>query len=371
MSRGLAFDADGRGRRLLVTGGAGFVGGNLACAFKARYPSLDVVGLDNLRRRGSELNLPRLRRAGVRFVHGDIRNPRDLEAVDRFDALLECSAEPSVLAGYGAGRGYVIETNLGGTVHCLEASLAHEAAVVFLSTSRVYPIEALNALDFEERETRFELSSDQTVAGASEHGIDVDFPLDGARSMYGATKLCSELLIAEYVGAHGLRAVIDRCGVIAGPWQMGRVDQGIAAYWLLRHRFGGALSYLGYAGSGKQVRDLLHCDDLFELLDLQLGSLKRVSGHTFNVGGGTANAVSLRELTDLCRKITGRSVEIGRHTTRRLGDVRIYVTDNSRVTDTLGWRPRRSVQQILEDSDAWISANPEQVEEALALEGGT
>ena len=365
-----AFSSAGSDRRVLVTGGAGFVGGNLACGLKKRYPDLQVICLDNLHRRGSELHLPRLREAGIRFVHGDIRSPGDLEAVGRFDVLLECSAEPSVLAGYGSQREYLVQTNLMGTVHCLEAALRHQAAVVFLSTSRVYPIELINSLFFEEDATRFRLADRQTIPGASGHGIAENFPLDGPRSLYGATKLCSELLIQEYVSAFGLRAVIDRCAVIAGPWQMGKVDQGIASWWLLAHQFGTGLRYIGYGGSGRQVRDFLHCDDLLDLVDLQLARLDEVSGRTFNVGGGTENSLSLLELTDLCRSITGKTVTIEREKETRVGDVRLYITDYRQVTEALGWRPRRSARRILEDIYAWSRSGPKEIRATLGLAEG-
>ncbi len=110
--------------------------------------------------------------------------------------------------------------------------------------------------------------------------------MTGPRTLYGATKLSAELLIEEYADAFGLRAVTNRCGVIAGPWQMGKVDQGVFSWWLLAHLFGRPLSYIGYGGSGKQVRDLLHVDDLVDLVDEQLGEPERWSGVTANVGGG-------------------------------------------------------------------------------------
>ena len=107
--------------RILVTGGAGFVGSTLALRARQAWPEASVTAFDNLRRRGSELNLPRLRDAGVAFVHGDIRNPADLAPLGRdLDLLLECSAEPSVLAGYDGDPSYVVDTNLTGTIHCLE-----------------------------------------------------------------------------------------------------------------------------------------------------------------------------------------------------------------------------------------------------------
>src|SRR5205823_4167681 len=143
-----------------------------------------------------------------------------------------------------------------------ELARRHRAYVLFLSTSRVYPVAGLRALALEELDTRFELAAAQPDPGASPHGIAETFALDGARTLYGSTKLAAELLIEEYRDAYDLRAVIDRCGVIAGPWQMGKVDQGVFTYWMLAHHFGRPLTYIGFGGSGKQVRDLLHVDDL-------------------------------------------------------------------------------------------------------------
>jgi len=353
------------GGRLLVTGGAGFVGANLACGLRARHPQLEVVALDNLRRRGSELNLPRLRAAGVRFQHGDIRNPEDLDSAGPADVVIECSAEPAVLAGYGADRRYLLNTNLVATLNCLEHAVRHGAALVFLSTSRVYPIEPINALAWTESATRYDLAPAPGTVGASRAGIGLDFPLTGHRSLYGTTKLCAELLIAEYVAAQGLRAVINRCGVIAGPWQMGKVDQGVASHWLMAHRFGRPLSYIGYGGSGKQTRDFLHVDDLLDLIELQLGALDRINGETFNVGGGLANTLSLLELTALCREITGRTLDIPPDPRDRPGDLRFFITDISSVERRLGWRPRRSVRQLLADLDAWLQRHATQLEESL------
>src|SRR6478735_4969199 len=263
--------------RLLITGGAGFVGGNLLVSLASRHPDWEIVALDNLMRRGSELSLSRLREAGVEFIHGDVREPADLKAAGPFDAMVECSAEPSVLAGFG-DPSYSVQTNLVGAFNCLERARAEEAFVVFLSTSRVYPVAPQLQLKLEEAETRFELSVTQPIAGAGPAGIAEDFPLAGARTLYGATKLSAELLIEEYADAFGLRAVIDRCGVIAGPWQMGKVDQGVFTHWLLAHRFGRGLDYIGFGGSGKQVRDLLHVDDLCDLFDEQLGAPDRWAG---------------------------------------------------------------------------------------------
>ena len=224
------------GRRVLVTGGAGFVGASLAVALKQRHPDQEIIALDNLRRRGSELNLARLKQASVRFTHGDVRNADDLNRLPRIDALVECSAEPSALAGSADGAtDYPVRTNLLGAWHCLELARRDQAHVVFLSTSRVYPITPLQQLAIEQTPTRFKLKPEQPTPGASEHGIAEDFPLTGARTLYGATKLAAELLIEEYRAAFGLTTTINRCGVIAGPWQMGNAEQGVFAHWVLAH----------------------------------------------------------------------------------------------------------------------------------------
>ena len=175
---------------ILVTGGAGFVGSNLALWLKRRYADATVIALDNLKRRGSEATLPRLRQGGVEFTHGDVRNAEDLRLDARkIDLIVECSAEPSVLAGYGEAPDYLLNTNLIGTINCMDLARRTGADVVFLSTSRVYPIATLNALKLHEEPTRFALDAEQSIYGVSERGISERFPLEGARSMYGATKL--------------------------------------------------------------------------------------------------------------------------------------------------------------------------------------
>jgi CDP-paratose 2-epimerase len=340
--------------QVLVTGGAGFIGANVAIGLAALHPDWTIRALDNLRRRGAELNLPRLREAGVSFEHGDVRVIDDLLALGDIDALVECSAEPSALAGLDGSPDYVVKSNLLGAYHCLELARRRGAYVVFLSTSRVYPVAALNSLALEESETRFELAAEQPLDGASSQGISERFPLQGARTMYGSTKLSAELLIEEYRGAYGLRAAIDRCGVIAGPWQMGKVDQGVFTFWLLAHHFGRPLSYIGFGGTGKQVRDLLHVDDLLTLIDEQLRDPGRWDGVTVNVGGGRPCSLSLLETTQLCAEITGRRIEVASVAETRAGDVPTYVSDCAKLFDLTEWRPRTPPRAILVDIHGWI-----------------
>lgn len=341
-------------RTMLVTGGAGFVGSNLAVAFKRKYPDLKVIVLDNLKRRGSEFNLPRLAAEGIRFVHGDIRNPEDLEFEDKIDVLLECSAEPSVLAGFGGSPKYLVNTNLTGTINCLEVARKNGADVVFLSTSRVYPYAPINAVPRREDETRFVWEDGAGPRGWSPEGLDVDFDLNGPKSMYGATKLCSEFVLREYEAMYGVRAVVNRCGVIAGPWQFGKVDQGVFSLWVQAHYFKRPLAYIGFGGRGKQVRDLLHVDDLFDLLDAQLADLEKASGKIYNVGGGLSCSLSLLETTRICEELTGNAIAIRGDAVDRPADLAIYIGDNRRVTADYGWAPKRSARNVLEDLLAWV-----------------
>lgn len=350
---------------ILITGGAGFAGSNLAIQLTQHYPSYRITAFDNLKRRGSELNLPRLRLHGINFIHGDIRSKEDFFFNESFDLLIDASAEPSVLAGITSPVEQVVNNNLIGTVNCLELANRHKAAFIFLSTSRVYPMAAIESASFIEDETRFNWTDEQTCPGISSKGITEQFPLNGSRSFYGATKLASELLIQEYHSLTGMKTVINRCAVLTGPWQMGKVDQGVVVLWIARHIFGGKLSYNGYGGTGKQVRDILHIDDLFRLIDWQIHNLDKVNGETFNVGGGLETSISLQELTKYCEEITGNKIDITSQPENRVADIRIYLTDNSYVSEITGWKPSIDCRRIVKDIADWIISNKEQLQPIL------
>lgn len=339
--------------RILVTGGAGFIGSRLCFGARKAFPGATVTALDNLHRRGSELQVPRLARAGIEFVHGDVRNLEDLKAAGACDVVIDAAAEPSVLAGIDGDPGYVVRNNLAGAINTLEHARRCGAGLVFLSSSRVYPIEKLRAFELERRGQRFSLVDPNELRGVTDEGINERFPLDGPRSLYGASKLAAELLISEYAATFGVPAVINRCGVVAGPWQMARVDQGVVGLWCARHVFGGRLDYIGWGGY--QVRDALHVDDLVDLVMYQVEELPALKGRVFNVGGGIDVSFSLRELTVLCREVTGASIEVGIIDELRPGDVPYYVTDSSLVRDTCDWLPARSLRRIVEDTVRWLS----------------
>lgn len=352
-------------KSILITGGAGFVGSSMALQLKAKYPTYEIYVLDNLKRRGSELNIPRLKAANIHFVHGDIRNKEDFDGLPKIDLILEASAEPSVLAGIDSTPDYLINTNLSGTINCLNFATKNKSDFIFLSTSRIYPIETIESINFTEANTRFEIAEQQTIKGFSKNGISEDFPLDNYRSLYGTTKLASELFIQEYKQFFGLKTVINRCGVLTGPWQMGKIDQGVVVLWIAKHFWNQPLSYIGYGGTGKQVRDMLHTDDLFRLIDWQMHHLDEINGEIFNVGGGTEISLSLNEMTTLCEEITGNKIPIKQVPETRTADIRIYITDNSKVTAKTGWKPQISPKQIFSEIYEWIKENEQQLASIL------
>ncbi|HOK04042.1 MAG TPA: NAD-dependent epimerase/dehydratase family protein [Victivallales bacterium] len=352
-------------QRFLITGGAGFVGSNIAIAIKENLENTEVFALDNLYRKGSELNLPRLSSYGIKFIKGDVRNPQDLEIAGKADFLIECSAEPSVLAGKDGNTDFLIGTNLIGAINCAEYCKKYDTGIVFLSTSRVYPINAILSCELRKTEKRFDFSEHQLLNGVSPEGISEEFPMTGARSLYGATKFAAETMLVDYAEAFNIKVIINRLGVIAGPWQFGKSDQGIVPFWIAAHIFEKKINYIGFGGRGQQVRDFLHIDDLVRLILMQLSSPDKFSsngkssGSLFNIGGGKKNSLSLLELTELCQQISGRKVEIGSIPETRYADVPVYITDYKKLNNLCSWKPEKSVYNIIQDIFDWIISTPE------------
>lgn len=353
-------------KTILITGGCGFVGSNLAVSFKKTNPNNRVISLDNLKRRGSELNLPRLREVGVEFIHGDIRNIEDFDEIGRIDVLIDAAAEPSVVSGMNSTPDYLINTNLVGTINCLNFATKHKATFVLLSTSRVYPIGLLNEIPLSEEASRFSINENvNKISGVSAAGVSEQFPLHGARSFYGTTKLAAELLVEEYAAFYGLKTIVNRCGVLTGPWQMGKVDQGVVVLWMARHFWNQELGYFGFGGEGKQVRDMLHVNDLYNLLEIQLKDSLKFAGRPWNVGGGREVSVSLNELTDLCTSITGNKISIKSVKENRVADIPWYITDSNDVKKVSGWEPTYSVEKIMTEIYDWIKENEDMLKPIL------
>jgi CDP-paratose 2-epimerase len=348
--------------KVLITGGAGFVGSSLAKAFIENDPRNQITVIDNLKRRGSELNLPIFKKLGIEFHHGDIRNPGDLAALQKnFDFMIEASAEPSVHAGTDGATDYLLDTNLRGSIHCADFAKRACGGMIFLSTSRVYSLKPLQAIPLHENESRLEVPEGTTQAGLTSRGISESFPTNLPRSLYGATKFCSEVLLQEYANTFNMPVVINRCGVLAGPGQFGKVDQGVYTLWVMNHHYQRELKFTGFGGTGKQVRDLLHPRDLFELILKQMNQSKKWQSDIYNVGGGNKVSTSLLEYTELCQDITGKSVKISSQPETAAVDIPYYVTDNSHVEAKFDWKPTTSTKMIVSEIHDWIKKNEETI----------
>ena len=343
-------------KKYLITGGAGFVGSNIAFALKHNY-ECEVVVLDNLLRRGSELNLKRFKSYGIQFIHGDVRNASDVMQIGRVDFLFECSAEPSVLAGSSGNPKYVIDTNLNGAINCAEFCRKYNAGMFFLSSSRVYPVKELSSCQYSEKETRFQIIDTKQPSGISVHGMSEDIALNGFKSFYGASKLAAEQILEEYRYTNDFPIIINRCGVIAGPGQFGKIDQGIISFWLASHFFNNSVAYIGYDGSGKQVRDIIHIDDLIELLFIQLENPNIFSKDVFNIGGGNDISCSLLELTKICSEVTKNKIQIAKIKKQRYSDIPIYISDCRKIDSITNWKPKIIIEQIIEDYYKWLIDN--------------
>ena len=184
--------------------------------------------------------------------------------------------------------------------------------------------------------------------------INENFETSSASSLYGFTKLASEKLIKEMFFKAKLKFIINRFGVIAGPWQFGKQDQGFVPLWVARHLFKKRLSYFGFGGCGHQIRDILHIDDVCKIIFLQIKKINKINNKTFNVGGGYKNSISLYNLTNKCKKLTGNRIDISRNKKTSIFDIPYFITDNSKVKKTYKWKPSKNIDQILNDIYKWL-----------------
>jgi CDP-paratose 2-epimerase len=348
--------------KILLTGICGFVGSELAEALVGRMADLEIVGIDNLSRRGSELNLARLKRLGCRVVHGDIRLAEDLGELPKVDWVLDCAAIPTVLAGLTGGTAQLVANNLTGTLHLLEKCRRDGAGLIILSSSRVYSIPALGAVPLRRTSERFEIDVAAPMpAGLSVEGIAESFSTEAPVSLYGGTKLASERMALEYGYAFGFPVRINRCGVLAGPGQFGRIDQGIFSYWVYQWIQGKRLAYIGFGGEGLQVRDFLAPADLARLIAQQLQEPTRPAPPIVNIGGGRARSSSLRELSAFCERATSVSRRIESQPETRPYDIPYYVTDGRGAERHWGWRPQEPAEQTLEAIVRWAHDHRDQL----------
>ncbi|WP_448702972.1 NAD-dependent epimerase/dehydratase family protein [Mucilaginibacter sp. AW1-3] len=344
--------------KILITGAAGFVGYQMAKYFKEYYTDATILGIDNLSRRGSEYNVPLLKELGCTFFHGDIRNKEDVDDLPKVDWVIDCAANPSVLAGLEGGSFGLINNNLIGTIYLLEKCKRDNAGFIMLSTSRVYSIDELNRIPLAEKEDCFAIEQNaQYPRGFSEWGVAESFSTSAPISLYGSTKLASEVLALEYHYTFGFPVWIDRCGVIAGPGQFGKIDQGIFSFWIYQYLLGKPLSYIGFGGKGKQARDFFHPRDLFSMIQMQIAEPDKKVSRLMNLGGGVENTYSLAQLDAFCKQQFGNDKVINSITENRSFDIPLYVTDYSLAKKEWGWQPKMTAEGILNEITEYARKN--------------
>ena len=333
--------------KILITGGCGFVGSNLAIYLKKKLNNSKIFSLDNLFRNGSQINKNRLKTFKIINYKIDIQDYKKILTLPKFDLIIDCCAEPAIeISSTEPDR--VIETNLIGTFNILKKCKIDKSKIIFLSTSRVYSIESLSKL-IKQKNIKKKINI--------KFKVNEEFQTKLPKSLYGFSKLSSEDLIKEYNYSNKIKYIINRFGVIAGPWQFGKQDQGFVSLWVAKHLFKKKLSYIGFGGHGNQVRDVIHVDDVCKIVYLQIKNLNKKFNNVFNVGGGLKNAISLKQLTSKCEKLTGNKLKIKKTKKTSRFDIPYFVTDNKKISKFYNWKPIMSVDKILRDVQKWLIDN--------------
>ncbi len=348
------------GMRILITGICGFVGSTLTRALLESAENLQITGVDNFIRPGSELNRRELAKLGVKIIHADVRSATDFETLPAADYVIDAAANPSVLAGVDGKTSsrQLLEHNLWGTVNILEYCKAHRAGLILLSTSRVYSVASLAALPVEIHQRAYQPKSGaKSPEGLTVAGVSETFSTTPPVSLYGSSKLASEAIALEYGETFQFPVWINRCGVLAGAGQFGKADQGIFSYWInahLRHR---PLKYIGFDGQGHQVRDCLHPRDLVPALLAQMKHHGEDRPRIANFSGGAANAMSLAQLTGWCDARFGKHA-VTSDANPRPFDIPWMVLDSSLAQKTWDWSPKILLPQILEEIAGHAERSP-------------
>jgi len=324
--------------KILITGGCGFVGSNLAIYLKANNIGSQIYSLDNLSRKGSVLNFNRLKKNKIKNFKIDISNNKKLSNLPKYDLIVDCCAEAAVETSK-KDIDKVFNTNLLGTFNVLKKCQKDKSKLIFLSSSRVYSIKKL-----------LKLKNKKFL-------VNENFDTSEAKSIYGFCKHSSENLIKEFSFLYRIKYVITRFGLISGPWQFGKQDQGVISLWVWRHINKKKLQYIGFDGKGSQVRDVLHISDVCKLISQQIKKINHVYNLTMNAGGGKQNAVTLKGLTKICEKITSNKIKILSKKKTSEYDIPYYVTDNSKVKKIYKWIPKKKVLHTIQDVYKWMTSN--------------
>jgi len=342
---------------ILITGGAGFVGGNLAVYF-ANLGN-EVLCVDNLSRRGSELNLERFRKHNVKFKHCDIRCTEDFLNFDDFnpDIVLECSAQTTAIDGY-KNPTYDFTNNTVGAYNVLEYCRRKNAGLIFWSSNKAYDGDFCNSIPIIEKDTRLEWdmseAKNKEYRGWSQLGFNELGDVNGsAHTVYGASKNAADLLCQEWSRAFNIPVIVNRFSCLYGPHQFGKVGQGWVVWFAIAKKLNLDLSF--YGNGGKQVRDCLHVKDLCSLIHKQVESIEDFSGNYYNVGGGIKHTTSVLELSNRLDKIYKNRKPVKSELKSRPSDQKIYISDITKVSNDFNWKPSVGLDTGIETVVDWLS----------------
>lgn len=343
--------------RLLITGGAGFIGSNTADAFLSDGHQITVF--DDLSRAGTELNLSWLQsnHPGLRFVRGDITQIDQIQAAFdvSFDAVIHLAAQTAVTTSITEpARDFQI--NALGTFNLLEAVRisGQDPVVIYASTNKVYGGMETVAVVEEERRYRY---LDYPLGIREDLGLDFHSP-------YGCSKGAADQYVRDYARMYGLRTIVYRQSCIYGERQFGIEDQGWVAWFILAAR---AKKQITIFGNGKQVRDVLHIQDLVAAYKVGIERADQVAGRIYNIGGGPEFSLSIWiEFREILEKLLEQEIPV---TTAdwRPGDQPIYVSDITKAKNELGWSPTISPEQGIKRLYEWIDGNVDLFKQAGLL----
>jgi CDP-paratose 2-epimerase len=333
-----------KARTTLITGGAGFIGSNLA--WKLLEAGEHVIVFDDLSRPGVERNVDWLRRAfgsrcDVRL--GDVRDPTALrEAVFEASSVFHFAGQVAVTSSLSSPR-HDFEVNVHGTLNALEAVRAHPVPLIYASTNKVYG--GLPDVMLRERAFRYEPVEPELRARGVSEARALDF-----HSPYGCSKGAADQYVRDYARTFGLETVVLRMSCVYGPRQFGTEDHGWVAHCLIRAR---QRSPITIYGDGRQVRDVLFVGDLVDALVLARARMSDVRGMVFNLGGGPSSTLSLLELLDLVAELEGSRPDFVMEDWR-VGDQRYYVSDTRLFRQMTGWSPKVGVREGLRRLHDWL-----------------
>ena len=337
--------------KIIVTGGCGFVGSSLCLYLKKKIKNSQILSIDNLSKSYSKYNQKILLKNKIINKNINLGEFHSLEKIKfRADFIIDCSAEPAVeISRKKVVK--VIESNFLSTLNILEKSKEDNSKIIFISSSRVYPIKISfgKFKKYKKFKKHFPYSE---KADFSEQ-----------KSIYGFTKYSSEKLIEEYNLSNNVKYIINRCGLISGPGQYGKVEQGLISLWMWRHLNKINVTYLGHGGKGDQLRDVLFVEDFCKLILRQLKSFKLFENKLFCIGGGKRNVIKLKELTEMCKTITNNKVKVFQKSKTSIYDIPYYVTSLKKIKKLCGWEPKVDLNKGLKEIYNWMILNRHKIKD--------